>query len=1269
MTISFVNLHVHTENSILDSLISIKDLFPKIKELGQKAVAITDHSSLAAAWESLKASRATGIKLIIGCESYFQENPEDKLSHLTLIAKNAIGYKNLLILNKMGFDNSPVQSKRVYSVLNWDLLSKYSEGIICLTGCGSGLINQLLMSKLFDKVNEAILKLKNIFGDNLGLEVHPNNMKRNASSFCNEIDQIFLNRKLISLGGQHNIRVVPTCNSHYLNKSDSEVHDALLCVGVHMPIYSSYRLKYNVPDFYIKSAEEVFSFFERNYGSELAKQLCDNTIYFANMCEKPDWINPMFSNPSGKELPDFPVKDELDYNEFLNWKSFQSEERQLLDEDKLYLRYKCEIGLKAKNLQDKQEYLDRLEKELDVLYFCGTSSYMLIVADYINWCKKNGVSVGPGRGCLTKDTLVLTEKGFKNLDKIKVGDKVYSHTGSLQNVLNRFEYNINEKLLKIKTAYSLYNIVMTKDHKVFGSKSILTDRYVHFLKNSYKYNKIKKYEPHSAPEWLAISDLNINDNIYMTFPKKNINKNNIPKSFTISYSTTKNSKRDNIATINVDNDFIYLLGRFTGDGWIRESEVRRSYEIGIAFNRKDQDSINWFINYFNSFGFHIDIQEHKTKSLTQLIIHNKDLMEVFKKIFCDYEKTSATKHFPYFFRDLTDEQLKYLLNGLIDSDGHRSNRKYDNRINIDSTSYRLICEVKELLLYLKIPSSINDRQEYYKDSYLCKKSYKLRFESSYLKDNYINNDNGYYAKILNIEEVDGDKVYDITVENDNSYLTTNYAVHNSGAGALTGYLLDIHCADPIKYGLLFERFYSKLRTSLADIDVDFSKINRYKVIQYIQRKYGEDNVAQISNLIEITPKVFARDISRCCELGGSRESAVKVGNEVADSISSDIKNISSAFEKSPLFAEYCKKYPEFLKYKDISNKYRSFGIHASGVIISKRPLVGLIPVRKDKNGVMSIEYDKDVAEENGLVKMDILGLSTLDIIDSINQLIVKNGKEAPKINYDEYDEKTYDLIVSGITFGIFQFGTSAGTIDLCKKIKPKNIEDLAIITTLARPASKEIREQFIKTRDKNEMAPLLHPALEKALKPTFGYPLYDESLLQLASDISNWDLAEADKLRKLTKEKGKNPEKAKKWKQEFINGAIKNNINEIVATRIWEDIVEPFGRYSFNKSLYQYQDINVYTCNGDFLQTKPIKDVNIGDFVKSRDEETKKDIFIKVNGIHDHGKLPLVQVKLTSGEKIKCTMNHKFRVKENGEMLPLWKIVKEKLSIVVDTVS
>lgn len=791
---SFVNLNVKTTYSILNSLITVKELFKTAQELEQKAVAICDYGSLAGAWEAWKTSQDSGIKLIIGCEMYFVNDTakkDERFRHIIFLAKNAIGYRNLLTLNKEGFDNGTIFAKKVYPLIDWKAIEKYHEGLICLTGSANGIIAQLLMNKKMEEAEEQMLRLHKIFGDDLGLEIQANTLKRNVNIHNDSIEQIFVNNQIIRLGKKHNIRIVPTANAQYVKKEDHETHDVMLAIGSRQPVYSNFRLKYDCPEFYLKSGAEMKAFFSRNYGEEYAEQLCANSIYFAEKCELPEWIDPKFSNPSGKELPEFPCKDELDYTEFLEWQKKQSVEIQALEEDKQFLRFRCDklfISRVGDNLDPivLKDYQDRLIEEYGVFEHHGFSSYMLIVADYITWARANNILVGQGRG--------------------------------------------------------------------------------------------------------------------------------------------------------------------------------------------------------------------------------------------------------------------------------------------------------------------------------------------------------------------------------------------SVGGSLVAYLLNIHQANPVKYNLLFARFHNKDKSAFPDCDIDFSK--RDGVEEYCRKKYGDDHVARVSNINTITPKVYARDMARACELGGSRERAVQIGTDIADTLPTDIKSIESAFEKVPLFGEYAKKYPELQKHAAISGKYRNFSTHAAGIVVSKRSLVGLVPLRRDKDGILCLEYDKDRAEENGLVKMDLLGLSTLNEMENIHTLIKANNKELPPNppNYDEYDEETYNLISRGDTFGVFQLGTSSGTIDLCKRIAPKSINDISYINSLTRPSARDMRNDFILTKDGKRPFSLLHPKLGRAFNNTFGFGLYEEALFFLAQDIAGWDLHSADRLRKMTKDKGKNPKKVAELRQEFIDGAIKTGVGEVLGTRIWDEVVDKFQGYGFNSS-------------------------------------------------------------------------------------------------------
>lgn len=1204
--INFVNLHNHSSFSLLDALSSPKELLSRAKELGQSALALTDHGSFAGAWDALKASKELGVKLIIGAEFYFQDvasNHENKFRHVILLAKNQIGYSNLLTLNFKGFDNKYLFGNKVYSVIDWDLLQKYSEGVICLTSCSNGIVGQLLVQNKLDEAEKAVLRLKEIFKDDLGLEVQANNLKRNPNLHHDGLDQNFVNRQIVKLAKKHSIKVVPTSNTHYLKKEDADIHDTLLAIGSHTNIYSDFRLKYSVPDFYLKTGEEVKEFFDRYYDESFTLEMCENTVYFSNKCEFPDWIDPKFTNASGKELPSFPVKDEPDYQEFLSWKD-SHEEVKNLDEDNAYLRYKCQQAIIEKNKNSK-EYQDRAAEELEVLEYHGFSSYMLIVADYINWARKNDISVGEGRGCLTGKTQVLTNNGFKHLKDLKKGESVYTHTGKSKKILNTFKFEVpKETLLKIKSLQSYEDLVMTKDHEIFALKKgekepkwieakdldkgdfLFTPKIERCIKDPEDID-LSKYSDYK------VENDKLNIKVYL---KDSLSIKSVAKKSKISFEALRKIKNNDFTNLNnisnlksylsnngktlnnflnnknyklikinknikFDNDFSYLLGRWVGDGCFHGR--KKGGGISIVFNSNDKEGILKIKTYLESLGFYV-CQENRKNNNTLLTVSNKAIFNLFKELFPSYTY-AGDKSLPLNFRTLNNELLKSMISGLLDSDGTKTKYKLNN---IKTISKTLALEIKESLTYIGLPSKIYIEKNPVRYGVKTSTSYNVAFPDLDLNQNYKNviiKENGYFSKITKITNTRAKYVYDITVEDDHSYLTTNGSVHNSVGGSLVAYLLGIHHADPIEYNLIFARFHNKEKKSYPDIDADFATSGRDKVKTYLRQKYGDEYVAHVSNVNTITPKVYARDIARAHEFG-SKDEYVQIGNNIADSIPKEIHGISDAFENAPLFAEYAKKYPQLSRYSSISGKYRAWSTHAGGIVISKRPLVGLVPVRRDKDDSLVLEYDKERAEENGLVKMDILGLSTLDVVDKTLDIIKSITKSDIKIPDDFSDSKTYDLISKGDTFCVFQLGTSSGTMDLCRQIKPRSVDDISHVNSLARPSAKDMRSDFIKTKDGKREFSLIHPSLNRAFKSTFGFGLYEESLMYLAQDVAGWSLHEADRLRKLTKEKGKNPKKVAEWRTSFIEGAVKNNIQEEIAKKIWDETVSSFSGYGFNKS-------------------------------------------------------------------------------------------------------
>lgn len=410
----------------------------------------------------------------------------------------------------------------------------------------------------------------------------------------------------------------------------------------------------------------------------------------------------------------------------------------------------------------------------------------------------------------------------------------------------------------------------------------------------------------------------------------------------------------------------------------------------------------------------------------------------------------------------------------------------------------------------------------------------------------------------------------------------------SCAGCLVAFFLGIHTVDSIKYGLLFERFHNKEKKSLPDIDTDFSPRGRERVVEYVRQKYGPRHVAYISNINTITPKVAISDIARSLNIGGDKSTAFKLAKEITADIPDkiteddtiiDIDTMEKALKYSKKLKTFVQEYPELLDYaNEIVGLPRAMSTHAAGVIISDIPLDDYVPLRTDKDGRVAVAYDKDICEEVKLVKIDFLGLDTLDILRDAHEMATKIGLNIPDPDHiPEYDELTFKLIRSGRVVGCFQLeGTTLAP--LCKPLQPNSIEDIALINALGRPGvSKAERQDFIERKAGRKPITYQHPLLSSILKHTYGIKVYEEDMLHIAAAVAGWDRSKADSLRKIAKLKEKGLELQKKTGAEFIKDSMTfSKISQDEAEMIWHDVILPFGKYGFNKSHAIAYSINSY---------------------------------------------------------------------------------------------
>ncbi len=388
----------------------------------------------------------------------------------------------------------------------------------------------------------------------------------------------------------------------------------------------------------------------------------------------------------------------------------------------------------------------------------------------------------------------------------------------------------------------------------------------------------------------------------------------------------------------------------------------------------------------------------------------------------------------------------------------------------------------------------------------------------------------------------------------------------SGAGSLVAYVLGITDVDPIKYGLLFERFLNPERVSMPDFDIDFCMLGRDDVISYVTKKYGKDCVSQIITYGTMAAKAVIRDVGRV--MGYPYGFVDNISKLIPFAIGMTLER---ALAEEPKLLELQQQDAEVASLMQLAMKLeglvRNVGKHAGGVIIAPKPLINYTAIYQDpaSEGVMS-QFDKDDIEEIGLVKFDFLGLRTLTIIDwAIANINATHGdKNMVVADIPEDDAATFEMLKRCETSGVFQL-ESRGMQDLVKRLQPNSFEDVVALIALFRPGPLQsgMVDDFVECKHGRAEIVYPHPLLESVLKPTYGVILYQEQVMEIARVLAGYSLGGADLLRRAMGKK--KPAEMAKQRNIFVEGAKKNNIDEKVANSIF-DLIDKFSGYGFNKS-------------------------------------------------------------------------------------------------------
>lgn len=394
----------------------------------------------------------------------------------------------------------------------------------------------------------------------------------------------------------------------------------------------------------------------------------------------------------------------------------------------------------------------------------------------------------------------------------------------------------------------------------------------------------------------------------------------------------------------------------------------------------------------------------------------------------------------------------------------------------------------------------------------------------------------------------------------------------SGAGSIVAYAIEITDIDPIKYGLLFERFLNPERISMPDFDVDFCYEKRDQVIDYVCRKYGHDHVSQIITFGTMSARMVIRDVGRVLDVPYAETD--KIAKMVPNELHITIKK---AMEQNKELRDLYEQNPDMKKMLDIAMALegmpRQASTHACGIVITKDPVVDYVPLYR-RDDIISTQYIMTTLEELGLLKMDFLGLRTLTVIQDTIDLVKANRGIDVEFDKDMNDPEVYKLWQEGNSVGIFQF-ESQGMTNFMKELKPDCLEDIIAGVSLYRPGPMDQIPRYIANKKDPEHAVYTHPALKPILEVTYGCMVYQEQVMQIVRDLAGYSLGRADLVRRAMGKK--KLDVMAKERENFIHGqvdengnviikgCVRNGIDEASANKIFDEMAE-FAKYAFNKS-------------------------------------------------------------------------------------------------------
>lgn len=1135
----FVHLHNHfDQGSLLDGLSQAEEAMKRAAELNQPALGLSDHGMMPNAYEMIKSGKKYGVKAIIGIEAYITPgdtphtthepvffSPDSNqrrndvsgrgaYTHMTMIAENNVGMKNLFKMNSLAYNEGNYGKPR----MSVDMIAQNSKGIIATTGCPSGELQTRLRLGQFDEARKYVGKMQDIFGkENYFLELMDHDMRIDLERA--------VRGDLMKIAKDFKIPLLATNDTHYVHRGDAKTHEYMLCIQsgsiMSEPSYDDggKRFAFQGEEYYLKTAEDMYAYFsEEDYPGAITNTLLVAERSNISLDYDPDL------------RPELPLPPGYTGDSYLREQAFEG------------------LARKIPHEKDNPVYIERLNTELDVFVIKNFSHYMLVVSDFMRYAKDQGWECGPARGCLSGSTLIPTSKGYKALKDIVVGDTIFDEKGNLVEIPRVFEYDCDEELISIDTFYGAEPIKMTSDHKVLVSRNNST--------------LMEKQEL----EWLRADEINVGD--LLVTPKLQYSIKMTEVKFgdlvipmdrklgefiglVISDGEVKNDKVIFTLSNNADKAKNLVKDVFN-------TEMYRVYPDAHIYELNSPEIVKILKDFFTNSEGNLNIHR-----IPLIIMHTS---EEFRHGLMNGLALDNVTQSDRIIYNLSNKELAYDIHQLLNSLG--INSKLTNikqmlfsvgeRLKLESDdesfnlgeSYTVIANLNDnfvsglpydgKFIYRRVRniSTVPSEGKVY--------DFTVPTTTSYTTESFVVHNSGggsLLAYCIDITEIDPiphglmferflnperDSPPDIDSDFDdvNREKVMEYVKRKYGNDKV---------ANIITYGRI------KTKNAIKDVTRIFNE--PYVIGEKLTKLVPPDKAGFGVSLKDM----FDEEHPRYIEAENFRTEAK--ANETN-------WNIVKAASK-------------------LEGRIRNHGVHAAGVIMSSKPLSDTIPLwTRKKDGVIITQFDYPTCEDLGLIKMDFLGIRNLRVIEKcfkgveLNHNVKLNSTEIYNSVLHTADQKTYEMLSRGDTLGVFQLD-SGGITSLVIAMKPDRFGDISAILALYRPGPMGIGShlEYVERKHGRKSIEPIHPELEDALKEildeSYGVIVFQEQIMKIAQRVAGYTLGGADSLRRIMGKKKKKDLDAEF--PIFRDGMLANGYSQEACDALWNTLI-PFAEYGFNKS-------------------------------------------------------------------------------------------------------